>query len=137
MSVLYTAPWSSELNPIEYVFSFWKSRVVVPPEVRELERILEYLSSSLRSIAGFEILRCVLHVEVKLFPLALRCEPLFLRRTVEQFRESNSEISYGCATTVIDSNDLSNEASNEEDLLSWEFQVHENDKDDNNEGDKR
>ena len=101
--------------------------------MRELERILDYFSSSLRSIAGFEILRCVLHVEVKLFPLALRCEPLFLRRTVEQFRESNSEISYGCATTVIDSNDISDEVSNEEDLLSWEFQVHENDKDDNDE----
>ena len=85
----------------------------------------------MRSIAGFEILRCVLHVEVKLFPLALRCELPFLRRTVEQFRESNSEISYGCATTVIDSNDLSNEVSNEEYLLSWELQVHENDKDDN------
>ena len=70
---------------------------------------------------------------MKLFPLALRCEPLFLRRTVEQFRESNSEISHGCATTVIDSNDLSNEVSNEEDLLSWEFQGYESDKDDNDE----
>ena len=68
----------------QYVLSFWKFRVAIHPEVRELERILGYLTYSLKSI------------------VALRCEPLFLRKTVEQFRESNSEIVYGQATSVVD-----------------------------------
>ena len=33
ISLLLTAPWSHELNPIECIFSIWKSRVRISSEI--------------------------------------------------------------------------------------------------------
>ena len=81
ISLLLTAPWSCELNPIEYIFSIWKSRVRIPSDEVNIDGIPGFLSESLKSIAGFENHKvCVLYVETKLFPLAAAHEPLHLRR---------------------------------------------------------
>jgi len=52
--VLYTAPWSCELNPIEYVFGFVKTRVRVPSEVSNTRAVLSYLVEAFRSATRAE-----------------------------------------------------------------------------------
>ena len=102
ISLLLTAPWSCELNPIEYIFSIWKSRVRIPSDELNIDSTLGFPSESLKSIAGFEIIKCVLYVETKLFPLMAAHEPLHLRREVRRFQESNTEVAFGNVQDITD-----------------------------------
>ena len=89
INILYTAPWSCELNPIEYVFSIWKARVKIPPGVTEVDQVRSYLEQTLCSVNPHEVAQCVNHVKRVLFPKALRKEPLFLAQEVQAFNQAN------------------------------------------------
>ena len=127
ISLLLTAPWSCELNPIEYIFSIWKSRVRIPSDEVNIDGILGFLSESLKSIAGFEIIKCVLYVETKLFPLVAAHEPLHLRREVRRFQESNTEVAFGNAQDITDEGDDDELLAEEEDEVSEEEEEEEED----------
>jgi len=80
--VLYTAPWSCELNPIEYVFGFVKSRVRVPPDVSNTRDALPYLVEAFRSATRVEVARTVRFVTTVLFSRAWESRDLQLRATL-------------------------------------------------------
>ncbi|KAH7824685.1 uncharacterized protein MONOS_12586 [Monocercomonoides exilis] len=68
--VLYTAPNRCELNPIEYVFGIWKSRLTIPTTVRTSEQLITHLSKSLETIPRKEVSRCLNLVKCHYLPLA-------------------------------------------------------------------
>jgi len=81
---LYNAPWSCELNPIEYVFGLWKSRVIIPPQVTRVADILPILDASFATISRNQVARYVRFVETKLHSRAWRMEPLDLAGTMAE-----------------------------------------------------
>jgi transposase len=83
--VLHAAPWSCELNPIEYVFGFVKSRLCVPLHVTTQQEALPHLVEAFRSATRGEISRSVNFVKEVLFPRAWNREDLQLRTSVGQF----------------------------------------------------
>jgi len=44
--LLFNAPWSCELNPIEYVFGLWKSKVIIPTQIIKIVDVLPILDES-------------------------------------------------------------------------------------------
>jgi len=76
---LRTAPNSCELNPIEYVFHAWKSRVQIPENVVSDQEIVTHLDTAFRAIPVETITACIGHVEVVLFPMAAARQQLHLR----------------------------------------------------------
>ena len=57
--------------------------------------IFRYFSDTIKSIPGYEVMRCVLHAEGKLFPLAQEHASLSLRNEFRDFKEGNTGISSG------------------------------------------
>lgn len=86
-SILYTAPNSCELNPIEYVFGIWKSRLRIPLTVRTQRELTDFLSESLNLLQRVDVDRCVKMVKYHLLPLAAEKSDLSLvdglRRTAD------------------------------------------------------
>ena len=64
--LLYNAPWSCELNPIEYVFGIWKRRVIIPINITKVTEILPILDSSFASISRPQVAKLVHFVETNL-----------------------------------------------------------------------
>ena len=115
LSFLLTAPWSCELNPIEYIFSIWKSRARVPPDITNIETILNHLAATIQSIPCYEVLRCILHVESKLFPLASERKTLSLRSEVKSFRDGNPDITFGDSQDIEEACGDENEGDDDDD----------------------
>jgi transposase/transposase-like protein len=83
--VLYTAPWSCELNPIEYVFGFVKSRVRVPPEVTTSQGALPFIVEGFRSATLQEVASTVRFVTETMFPRACARMDLQLKDALMEF----------------------------------------------------
>ncbi|KAH7826326.1 putative DDE superfamily endonuclease [Monocercomonoides exilis] len=67
--VLNTAPNSCELNPIEFVFGIWKSRLSIPTTVRSSEQPIIHLYKSLVNITRTEVASCINMVKCHYLPL--------------------------------------------------------------------
>ncbi|KAA6385627.1 MAG: hypothetical protein EZS28_018844 [Streblomastix strix] len=89
--LLYTAKWSPELNPIEYVFRIWKRRVRIPASEVNPHQIVLLLNETFASISILEVRRCILMVEILLFPRALRKENLKLKLGMDHISKYISE----------------------------------------------
>ena len=55
---LLTAPWSCELNPIEYIFGIWKSRIKIPKDV-QLSEIKQLIVDGLFTITKAEVSKSI------------------------------------------------------------------------------
>ena len=75
---LLTAPWSCELNPIEYIFGIWKKRIKIPRNI-ELSEITNFISQGLLSITKEEVSKTIFFVETIIFNDALHRKNLVLR----------------------------------------------------------
>lgn len=67
--ILFNAPYSQELNPIEYFFSIWKYKI--SKDMRHfpgIDKFLDYLKSSVLSIEAPIIRTLFRHVEEDVFP---------------------------------------------------------------------
>ncbi|KAH7820261.1 putative DDE superfamily endonuclease [Monocercomonoides exilis] len=53
--ILYTAPNSCELNPIEYVFGMWKARLKIPSTIKNSKKLIEHLNKSLEDITRMNV----------------------------------------------------------------------------------
>ena len=70
-TVIFNAPYSPELNPIEMVFGIWKSRI--ERELREwesLENLLEQIKNGFETLQRHEVKRCIEHVRQVVWPSA-------------------------------------------------------------------
>ena len=84
--ILFTATSSCELNPIEYVFSIWKSNVRSVEQKRSILEVINELSKGFVDIQPRLVRKCIQHVEEKLFPIALQKGNLQLKDTVKEFK---------------------------------------------------
>ena len=83
---LLTAPWSCELNPIEYIFGIWKKRIRIPRNVG-LDDITDVISQGLLSITKEEVSKTIFFVETFIFNDALQRKNLILRNNQRFFHE--------------------------------------------------
>ena len=96
-------------------FSIWKSRARVPPDITNIESILNHLAATIQSIPCYEVLRCILHVESKLFPLASERKTLSLRSEVKSFRDGNPDITFGDSQDIEEACGDENEGDDDDD----------------------
>ena len=73
----------------------------IPPNESNIDNILPFLADSLKTIAGYEVIKCVLFVEAKLFPLAANCRPLSLRQEVRRFQATHTEVAFGDSQDIL------------------------------------
>ncbi|KAH7831894.1 putative DDE superfamily endonuclease [Monocercomonoides exilis] len=68
--ILYTAPNSCELNPIEYVFGMWKARLKISSSIKNNKKLIEHLYQKLDDITRMDVLKCINMVQFNFLPLA-------------------------------------------------------------------
>ena len=111
--VSFTATSSCELNPIEYVFSIWKSNVRSVEQTKSVLDIIEKLTKGFIDIQPSHIRKCIQHVEEKLFPIALQKGNLQLKETVKEYKILTSNINSNEAPTqsefTLNNNEMKNE----------------------------
>jgi len=94
--LLFNAPWSCELNPIEYVFGLWKRRVIIPANASRIVEVLPILDSSFASITRLQVARFVQFVERRLHQRAWDMESMDLDQTMAEAgageREEHNEL---------------------------------------------
>ncbi|KAA6375252.1 MAG: hypothetical protein EZS28_029221 [Streblomastix strix] len=88
--ILFTAKWSCELNPIEYIFGIWKHRIYIPPKETNQRIIIQLLNETFAKIDAEEVRRCITMVELLLFPLAKNKESIKLNTGVQHIQHDQS-----------------------------------------------
>jgi transposase len=89
---LSTVPNSCELNPIEYVFHAWKSRVSIPPEVNTTAEVVRCLDRAFVSLEPEIVHSCIFYVEQVMFTKARQREQLVLSRAVSGIRSCGAPL---------------------------------------------
>lgn len=111
--VLFTATSSCELNPIEYVFSIWKSNVRSMEQTVSISEIIDKLSKGFIDIQPRLVRKCIQHVEEKLFPIALQKGSLQLKETVKEFKILTADMNTRESTIqrefTLNNNEIANE----------------------------
>ena len=121
---LLTAPWSCELNPIEYIFGIWKRRIKVPRNVQPPE-IKDIIQDGLLSITKEEVGKTIYFVETVLFHFALERKNLALHSNQRYFHneylkvggDESKILNYDSDSIMEDSNEEKTIDDCEENLL--------------------
>lgn len=75
--VLFNAPYTQEVNPIEFFFSIWKYQISKEMfHFPGLDKFLDYLKTSVQAIDHTTIRAIFEHVEREVFPLVMKRKDL-------------------------------------------------------------
>ena len=121
---LLTAPWSCELNPIEYIFGIWKNRIIIPRNV-QLSDIRQLIIDGLLTITKEEVSKSIYFVETIIFQLALQRKNLVLETSKHYFHneylnvggDESRFLNYDPEFIMEDANELITIDDNEETTL--------------------
>ena len=121
---LLTAPWSCELNPIEYIFGIWKRRIKIPRNA-QLTEIKKVIADGLLSITREEVSKTIYFVETILFQFALQRKNLVLHNNQHFFHneylnvggDESKFLNYDPGVIIEDSNEQRTIEDNEENIL--------------------
>ncbi|KAA6362844.1 MAG: hypothetical protein EZS28_041629 [Streblomastix strix] len=85
--VLYTAPYSCEINPIEYVFGIFKTLLKIPYDCTKVVAYINHLQDGFQRITSRQVRRCIMFVTNHLFSRVLLKQSLLMKELQRIFAQ--------------------------------------------------